>query len=347
MCEYDHAARETPERQDDIVGQTIRMATGHAHAFHRASTLCAIRNGYFNDEGMPDVELGATGECHLTVQALKTDALDFGLDVLCGLVLEANSNGVPLYIVGGMLNNLDYTLIGVPQVKSVADLKGRKIGVIETGGGRDVPWIRMLLRKAGLDPDRDVTWVTDAGYGSLDIVGPRMSRHDYDCTSLSGHYKRPELFDAVRKAGYNILAERSETYPGGLPDRVIATTGEMLAQQPQTVKGVLKAVIRGYRFARDPNNAPAVRQIYLTNDWGKEGLGWGAFDDKLLDGMVRSARVLPPDGRVSMSGLDAMIEEFKSWGRVSRGFHKEQVLRLAVLDQAVAELNARFGPDGY
>lgn len=337
----------TPASAPNSVTTKIRMATGHAHAFHRASTLCAIQRGYFRDEGMPDVELGATGECHLTVQALKTNKLDFGLDVLTAQVLEANGKGVPLYIIGGMLNNLDYTLIGVPEVKSVADLKGRKIGVIETGGGRDVPWIRMLLRKAGLDPDKDVSWVTDAGYGSLDIVGPRMQRHDYDCTALSGHYKRPELFDLVRKAGYNLLAERSETYPDGLPDRVIATTGDMSARHPETVKGVLKAVIRGYRFARDPKNAPAVREIYLTNDWGKEGLGWGTFDEKLLDGMVRSARVLPPDGRVSLSGLDALIEEFKSWGKISKDFRKEQVLRLEILGQAVAELNARFGPDGY
>ena len=39
------------------MSQKIRMATGHAHAFHRASTLCAIKNGYFREEGMPDVEL--------------------------------------------------------------------------------------------------------------------------------------------------------------------------------------------------------------------------------------------------------------------------------------------------
>jgi ABC-type nitrate/sulfonate/bicarbonate transport system substrate-binding protein len=337
----------TAEARSNVRTTKIRMATGHAHAFHRASTLCAIQNGYFREEGMPDVELGATGECHLTVQALKTGNLDFGLDVLSGLVLEANSKGDPLFIVGGMLNELDYTLIGVADIKSIADLKGRKIGVIETGGGRDVPWIRMLLRKAGLDADKDVTWVKDAGYGSLDIVGPRLNRHDYDCTSLSGHYKRPELFDVIRKAGYNILAERSQTHPDGLPDRVIATTGDMLAREPGTVKGVLKAVIRGYRFGRDPKNAPAVRQIYLTNDWGKEGLGWGAFDEKLLDGMVRSARVLPPDGHVSITGLDAMIGEFKAWGRLSEGFRKEQVLRLEILGQAVAELNARFGPEGY
>lgn len=306
-----------------------------------------MQNGYFQEEGLSDVELGATGDCSLTIQALVSGDLDFGLDVASGLVLEANNDGKDLFIIGGMLNELDLTLISARDIKSMADLKGRKIGVIEQGHGRDVPWMRMLLRQAGLDPDRDVTWVLDAGYGSLDIIGPRIERGDYDCSFLTAHYKRPEIFDVVRRAGFNILAERSETFPGGLPDRVVTTTGDVLREKPDVVKSVLKAVIRGYRFAKDPRNAPAVRQLYLDEDWGKEGFGWGTFDDKRLNEMVRSARVLPSDGRVSQSGLDAMVEEYKSWGKVRPEFSKDQVLRLDILQQAVSELNARFGPEGY
>ena len=279
--------------------------------------------------------------------ALKSGAIDFGLDVRSGLVLEENGKGEHLSIIAGMLNHLDLTLISAPDIKTIADLRGRKIGVIEQGGGRDVPWIRMLLRKAGVDPDREVTWVIDAGYGSLDLVGPRIDRKEYDTTPLSAHYKRPELFEVVRKAGYNILAERSETYPGGLPDRVVVTTADTLAKYPQIVKGVLKGIVRGYRFARDADNAQKVRQLYLTHDWGRDGFGWGKFDEKRLDEMVRSARILPPDGSVSLSGLDAMVEEYKAWGKIPKDFSKEQVLSLDLLKEAVAELNAKFGPEGY
>lgn len=327
--------------------EKIRLATGHAHAFHRASTLAAIENGYFRDEGLSEVELGATGECSLTVESLKSGDIDFGLDVRAGLILEENSKGENLYIIGGMLNHLDLTLIGAPDVKSITDLRGKKIGVIEKGGGREVPWIRMLLRKEGIDPDKDVIWVTDAGYGSLDIVGPRIDRGDYQATPLSAHYKRPELFQLVRQAGYNLLAERSETYPDGLPDRVVATTGKMLAQYSEIVKKVLKGIVRGYRFARDAKNAPKVRQMYLAYDWGRDGFGWGKFDEKLLDEMVRSARVLPPDGSVSQTGLDALLKEYKAWGKIPRNFTKQRVLRLELLQEAVSELNAKFGPEGY
>lgn len=325
----------------------IALATGHAHAFHRVSTLAAINGGYFQDEGLQKIELRSTGDDRLTVESLKSGDVDFGIDVSPGLISEENSKGKKLYIIAGMLNHLGGTLIGARDIKSIANLRGKKIGTIEKGGGRGVPWMRMLLRKEGIDPDKEITWVLDAGYTSLEFQGPRLDRGDYQAVALSAHYKRPELFDLVRQAGYHVLADRSETHPDGLPDRVVATSGKMLAKYSQIVKSVLKGIIRGYRFARDPKNAAKVKEIYLTYNWEKDGFGWGKFDETLLDGMVRSATVLPPDGSVSLSGLDALIEEYKAWGKLPWGFAKEQVLRLEPLQGAVDELNAKFGPKGY
>ena len=94
----------------------IMLATGHAHAFHRASTLAAIKNGYFRDEGLPPVELQATGEDKLTVKGLKSGEVEFGIDVNPCLISQENDKGEGLYITAGMLNHLDITLIGVPNV---------------------------------------------------------------------------------------------------------------------------------------------------------------------------------------------------------------------------------------
>src|SRR3972149_2758838 len=325
----------------------IILATGHAHAFHRASALAAITNGYFREEGLPEIELGATGEDSLTVKSLKAGEIHFGLDVRPGFAIEENGKGEEMYIIAGMLNHLDKTFIGGPGFKSIADLKGKKIGVIEKGDGRDYFYIRLMLRRAGLNPDKDVEWVADAGHGSLNIQGPRLDRGDYQAAGLSAHNKRPELFDLIRQAGYHLLAERSETHPDGLPDRAVVTMGGTLKKYPQIVNGVLKGIVRGYRFGRDPKNAEKIRDIYLKYNWGKEGFGWGKFDEALLDGMVRCTRILPPDGSISQSGLEEMIDEYKAWGKIPAAFNKEQVLRLTPLQQAVSELNARFGPEGY
>jgi ABC-type nitrate/sulfonate/bicarbonate transport system substrate-binding protein len=325
----------------------IIMATGHAHAYHRASVLAAIENGYFLAEGLGPIEIKATGDDDLTIESLKSGAIDFGLDPRPHSLLEENAKGGQLYIVAGMLNHLDLTLVSTADIKSIADLKGRKIGLIEKGHGRDATWIRWLLRREGIDPEKEVIYVLDAGFGSLELQLPRMDRGDYQASFLSGHYKRPALFETVRQAGYNVLAERSETHPGGLPDRVVATTGDMLNKHPDIVRGVLKGIVRGYRFARDPKNMERLKDMYLAQDWGKDGFGWGKFDDKLLDGMVSSARILPPDGSISLTGLDDVVEDLKASRKLPLDFNKNRALRLDPLQEAVRQLNTQFGPEGY
>ena len=326
----------------------IVMATGHKHAYHRVSTLAAIENGYFRDEGLPEVELTATGEDRLTLEALRSGKTDFGADVKPGLIFEASSKGEQLYIIGAMINGLPSTLIGTPDIKSIADLKGKKIGCKEEGGSREVPWIRMLLRKAGIDPDREVEWVTHAGFGSLEIQKPRLDRGDYQAIGLTGHYKRPELFDLVRQAGFNLLAECSKTHPYGLPSRVIAARGDILARYPEEVVKVLKGIIRGYRFARDKKNTERIRHMYLTYDWGKEGFGWGKFDESLLDGQIASAQYLPPDGGVNLRGLQDIAEEYKVWRKLPQNFSCEQTTRLEFVGRAAREVDDRYGvPEGY
>jgi len=325
----------------------IILATGHAHAFHRASAISALKRGYFTQEGLGNVDIIATGDDDLLISRLMEGTIHVGLDRRPHSLLEENAKGTSLYIIAGILNNLDYTLISTAEIKKIADLKGKKIGLVEKGHGRDATWIRLLLRREGLDPDRDVTYITNAGYGSLKIQGPRLRRGDYQAVFLSGHYKRPELFAKVREAGFNILAERSETHPDGLPDRVVATTGKFLEQFPAVTIKILKGIIRGYRFARDPKNSAILRELYQTQNWGKEGFGWGEFDEDLLNGMVSSARILPVDGRISISGLEEIIDEWKISGKLPENFRKEQVLRLEFLKKAVEELNNRYGPEGY
>jgi len=329
------------------MGKKIVLSTGHKHAFHRISALLALEKGYFREEGLEEVDLIASGEDTKTVEMMRDGRVDYGLDVKPGLIIEGANRGEELYIIGGMLNKFPSTLISTPEIKTIADLKGKRIGVKEEGGSRERLWIMMLLRQAGLDPMRDVTWVTHAGYGSLEIQKERLKRGDYHAVGLSGHYKRPELYDEVRKAGFNVLADRLNTHPEGLPDRVIAAPGSKLTSEPDTTIKVLKGIIRGYRFARDAKNRDVIREMYLRYNWGKEGFGWGKFDEGLLEGMIDSARYLPADGSVNEKGLSDIIAELKAQRVVGNDFSISQILRLSFVKQAARELDDRFGPGGY
>ncbi len=320
------------------------LAAGYFHAFHRLGALVAKEKKYFDQEGLTGVAITATGEDVATIDGLENGKVDFGLDVKAPLVCRANSKGEKVFIIGGMINDLPISLISVKEVNSVADLKGKKVGTIEKGGGRCVHWVRRLFRENGLDPDKDLTWVTGCGFGSLEQQSQRLNRGDYQAVGISGWYPRPEIFERIAKAGFNRIAERSDSYPGGYPDRVFVTTGETIEKHPGAVKAFLRGMIRGYRFAKDVRNRAELDRIVMDHKWEKQ-LGWDNFDRTLQGDFGRVARFLGDD--CAVKGLETLIAEEKLDGTLFRSFGIANVARLQFHQEAVMEVDARFGPGGY
>ncbi|HEV8229650.1 MAG TPA: ABC transporter substrate-binding protein [Candidatus Limnocylindria bacterium] len=73
-------------------------------------------------------------------------------------VLSANAEGADLVIVAQLAGVYPFVLEVSADIKTVADLKGKKIGVSSVGSSSDIA-TRAALRKMGLDPDKDVVIV--------------------------------------------------------------------------------------------------------------------------------------------------------------------------------------------
>ncbi|GAC1320991.1 MAG: hypothetical protein NVSMB2_17350 [Chloroflexota bacterium] len=80
-------------------------------------------------------------------------------------VLSAAVNGADLVMVGVLGPVYPYKLMVTPDIKTPADLKGKKFGVSVVGDSSDIA-LRISLRKLGLDPDRDVTIVTTGNHAN-------------------------------------------------------------------------------------------------------------------------------------------------------------------------------------
>jgi NitT/TauT family transport system substrate-binding protein len=70
--------------------------------------------------------------------------------------ISAIAEGADLVVLAVEIPVYTYLLEVPPSIKTVADLKGAKIGVDSYGSAPDVG-VRVALRKAGLDPDKDVS----------------------------------------------------------------------------------------------------------------------------------------------------------------------------------------------
>jgi len=73
-------------------------------------------------------------------------------------ILSAAAAGADLVVVATLVGVYPHLFEVAPDIKSAADLKGKKIGVSSIGSSSDIA-TRVLLRRIGLDPDKDVTIV--------------------------------------------------------------------------------------------------------------------------------------------------------------------------------------------
>ena len=92
-----------------------------------APIYMAIENGYFADENI-ELEQVTVDAAHVG-EAIGADQVDVGMELL-GKMLQPIENGLPIKFTTGIHTGCTKLLVpGDSDIKSVADLKGKKIGV--------------------------------------------------------------------------------------------------------------------------------------------------------------------------------------------------------------------------
>jgi NitT/TauT family transport system substrate-binding protein len=81
-------------------------------------------------------------------------------------VVSAVLSGADLVFIGGVANVPAFYMMAVPEIKSLAELKGKTVGVTRFGSSTDFA-LRYLLQKQGLNPDKDVNVLQLGGMPEL------------------------------------------------------------------------------------------------------------------------------------------------------------------------------------
>lgn len=319
------------------------VSAGHFHVFHRVAPVVALQRGYFRQEGLDAVDIIATGDDESTMVGLKRNSINIQLDVKPSIVFRECSKGEQIYIIGAMLSQHPVAFITTAGIRSIADLKGKKIGLYESGGGASRHMISVLLRKHGLDPEKDVGYVLRAGSPSLNNQAPRLQRGDYQATTIFSVYAAE-----ATEQGFRVFAHSQDVYPDGYPTRIITTNDYLVSQHPDALKAFLRGLVRGYRFVRDQQNLAESWKIINAWRWEKGGgLGWdeGFEPDWLSAGSLYVN--LAVDARVPVKGLKNMMDDLKSAGLLPTDFSLAKVTALNFLEEAIKEVDARFGQGRY
>ena len=140
-------AVETASQEKIRVGQgSVSLQSGLMHI--------AKERGLFAKYGLiPEIVYIPGGTTN--IQVLVSGSLD--MSQLSGAPgVAANLEGADIIYVLGLLDKLNYQLVTRPEIKSVEQLKGKKLGVSRFGSSADFG-LRAVLKRLRIDPAKDVS----------------------------------------------------------------------------------------------------------------------------------------------------------------------------------------------
>lgn len=225
--------------------QLTPLHVGHASVNARMAPLwVAAKEGFFKKQGLDARVVNIRGGT-LVTQAL----LGGGLDIAYSdppATIAAIAAGAPLVEIMATALVIPYYLVGAPTVKSIAELKGKRVGSSGLGLSASRLAILVAFKHLGLDPERDKITLVAAGVETERLVGLASG-------ALAGTVIAVEYRSRIEQLGLNILADlRTMNIPWQVGD--VVTSRKYLQSQRDVVERTLKALVEGNAYALNPAN---------------------------------------------------------------------------------------------
>jgi len=254
-------------------GQRVKIREAHTGTIFMAPVFIAEAAGYMAEEGIDlelfEVESGALGIAALVsgqVQIFDADPFQ---------AVELRRQGKQILFIYNLTKRVTLDLVMHPEVaraknlsrttpiaQRLAALRGLKLGITRPGAATDV-YMRYYLKRAGMDPDRDVQLVSIGGGGPL-LAALRTRQID------AFHLSAPTPYVAEQD-GYGVVIVKASA--GDVPEldgivyTGIAVHNVYANQNPEVLRRWVRAVARGYRLMRtDPAAAVTHLRKYVARD---------------------------------------------------------------------------------
>lgn len=240
--------------------------------------------------------------------------------------VAGRASGVPIYVVAGFAKG-GARIIARPDlnIRSVADLKGRRVGVAR-GGAQE------LLLYAELSK-HNLTWSDQPGkdvqifFMPFADLNQALMQKNIDAMSQS----EPQSSQAINK-GYGVEVLKPYDTPLGEPVRVLVMTEKMYSGKRDVAQRVLKLFVEATRaFQKDPKLAEKyVREQMFRNQ---------ISDQDYRDAMSNASFTYD----VSLAHVQITADLMKKYGVGKLGYvpQAKDWVRLDLLDKAKKSLQVK------
>ncbi|MFJ3901460.1 aliphatic sulfonate ABC transporter substrate-binding protein [Streptomyces sp. NPDC090025] len=253
-----------------------------------------VRLGYFpnlthatalvgDQEGLFQKELGGTALKTSTfnagpseIEALNAGSIDIGfIGPSPSINGYTKSKGSNLRIVGGSASGGVKLVVNPDKIKSVDDVKGKRIATPQLGNTQDVAFLNWVAEKG---------WKVDSQSGKGDVsvlrTDNKVTPDAYKSGSIDGAWVPEPTASKLVSEGAKVLLDESDLWP----DKKFVITNIIVSQKflkehPDVVEAVLRGSVKTNAWINaNPDKAKASANAKLKELSGK------ALGDKVIDG---------------------------------------------------------------
>ena len=236
-----------------LAAETLRVGKSTLTSFSYTLLEVGIETGIFARHGLT-IESSAFGGGPRLIQGMTAGAIDIGLDGGTDMALIVK--GAPMKGIAPLSGQPTEMVISVKAggpVKTVADLKGRKIAI--TGAGTLTGWVTRELVKSQGWSDSDVTYVTSSNIAASRAL-LKVGEIDAMTTDMSTTLEQQRKGEERLLFSYGDLVKDFHM-------QIIFATDKVIAEKPEAVRAFLAGWLEtiGFVKANKAKTVEILRQV--------------------------------------------------------------------------------------
>jgi NitT/TauT family transport system substrate-binding protein len=281
----------------------VTIAVGGKNLLYYLPLTVAEQKGFFKDEGL-DVEIVDFAGGARALQAVVGGSAD----VVSGafehnINMQAKGQPMKAFVLQGRAPQivLAVSTKTMPNFTSVADLKGKKIGVTAPGSSTNI-MANFVLAKSGLKP-ADVSYV---GVGASQGAVAALRSGQIDAISNLD----PVMTILARNNDIKIIsdtrdvAEADKVFGGPMPAATLYAPVAFIEKNPNTVQALTNAIVRANKWIQQAGPSDIVKTVpesYLLGDRAV-----------YIDAFLKAKPALSPDGMIPDAGPATALRALQS-----------------------------------
>ncbi|MFD5008348.1 aliphatic sulfonate ABC transporter substrate-binding protein [Streptomyces mutabilis] len=249
-----------------------------------ATALVGKQKGFFQKElGATEAKYAVFNAGPSEIEALNSGSIDIGwIGPSPAINGYAKSKGKNLRIIGGSASGGVKLVVNPEKIKSLKDVKGKRIATPQLGNTQDVAFLNWVAEQG---------WKVDPQSGKGDVTVVRsdnkVTPDAFQAGSVDGAWVPEPTASRLVAQGGKVLLDESTLWPD---EKFVITNiivrQEFLKEHPKAVEAVLKASVDTNEWIEaNPDQAKAAANQQLEEDTGK------ALPADVLDPAWKSIRL--------------------------------------------------------